>query len=99
MCEVNKDLSEYLNLQKLLDVESDVVWYNGRIVTRTSLHPRVLEIHHLANQGITGIEDRAWEIVHWPGITYDIEHTFSICRDSCRNALSQAALPAARSES
>ena len=44
------------------------------------------------------MEDRAREIVYWPGITNDIEHTRSIYRDCCRNAPSQAALPAATPE-
>ena len=62
------------------------------------LRPRVLEIIHSAHQGMTGIEDCAIEIFYWPGITNDIEHTRSICKDCCRNAPSQAALPAARPE-
>ena len=98
MCEVNKDLSEYWDVRKLLDVESDVVWYNGRIVMPTSLHPRALEILHSAHQGITGMEDRTGEILYWPGITNDIEHTRSTCRDFCKNAPLQVALPAARPE-
>jgi len=97
-CELSSDLAPYWNIRNSLDVENDVVWYNGRIVLPPSLRSRALEVLHSAHQGVTGMEDRSREIVYWPGITDDIERTRSSCRICCRNAPSQASLPAATPE-
>ena len=86
-------LSPYWNIRKSLDVEDDVVWYNGRILVPASLRSRALGVLHSAHQGITGMEDRAREIVYLPGITNDIARTQNSCRDCCRNAPQQATLP------
>ena len=92
-CELVGELSPYWNIRKSLDVEDDVVWYNGRILVPASLRSRALGVLHSTHQGITGMEDRAREIVYWPGITNDIAHTRNSCRDCCRNAPQQATLP------
>jgi len=44
------------------------------------------------------MEDRARGVVYWPGITHDIQLTRSSCADCCKNAPSQAPLPAAAPE-
>merc|ERR1719494_100120 len=93
-----KDLSPYWNIRNSLYVEGDVVWSNGRIVVPASFRSRALDVLHSAHQGITSMENRAREIVYWPGMTNDIESTRSCCRECCRNAPSQAALPAAAPE-
>ena len=60
---LNKDLSPYWNIRNSLDVEGEVVWYNGRIVVPASLPSRALDVPHSARQGITSMENRAREIV------------------------------------
>ena len=98
LCDLSSDLAPYWNIRNLLDVESDVVWYNGRIVLPPSLRDRALEVLHSAHQGVTGMTDRSRTVVYWPGITDDIQSTRSSCKICCRNAPSQASLPAATPE-
>ena len=42
--------------------------------------------------------DRAQSVVYWPGITEDIHRARTSCKAYCRNAPSQAALPATTPE-
>ena len=55
LCDISSELIPYWNIRSSLDVESDVVWYNGRIVIPLTLRSRVLEILHSAHQGISGM--------------------------------------------
>lgn len=98
LCDISSELIPYWNIRSSLDVESDVVWYDGRIVIPLTLRSRVLEILHSAHQGISGMEDRSRTVVYWPGITEDIERTRNNCRICCKNAPSQASLPASTTE-
>ena len=94
ICELDSSLAPYWNIRNSLVVEDDVVWYNNRVVLPPSLRPRALEVLHSAHQGVSAMEDRARGIVYWPGITYDIQITRNSCTDCCKNAPSQASLPA-----
>ena len=88
-------LAPYWNIRNSLVVsDGSVVWYNNRVVLPLSLRPRALEILHSAHQGVSGMEDRARSIVYWPGITNDIQHMRDSCSVCCKNAPSQAPLPA-----
>jgi len=97
-CDLNSELAPYWNIRNSLDIESDVIWYNSRIVLPLSLRSRALEVLHSAHQGVTGMEDRARCVVYWPGITDDIKRLRSSCAICCKNAPSQASLPAATPE-
>ena len=44
------------------------------------------------------MEERAREVVYWPGITNDIACTRDTCKECCRNAPQQAALPVSAPE-
>ena len=97
--ELDSSLAPYWNIRNSLVVmEGDVVWYNDRLVLPLSLRPRALEVLHSAHQGVSCMEDRARGIVYWPGITADIQFTRDSCPDCCKNAPSQAPLPAAAPE-
>ena len=96
--ELSNELAPFWSIRNLLDVESDVVWYDGRIVLPPSLRHRALEVLHSAHQGVTGMSDRAQATVYWPGITNDIQRIRSSCKTCCRNAPSQASLPAVTPE-
>ena len=88
-------LAPYWNIRNSLVVSNgNVVWYNNRVVLPPSLRPRALEILHSAHQGVSGMEERARSIVYWPGITNDIQHMRDSCSICCKNAPSQAPLPA-----
>ena len=92
--ELNPELSQFWNVRNQLSVSEDVIWYNGRIVLPASLRPRALEILHSAHQGASGMQDRAQTLLFWPGLTDDIHSTRGNCMECCRNAPSQAQLPA-----
>ena len=96
--ELDSSLAPYWNIRNYLFVEENVVWYNDRIILPPSLRPRALEVLHSAHQGVSSMEDRARSVVYWPGITHDIQLTRSNCADCCKNAPSQAPLPAAAPE-
>lgn len=93
--DMSSELAPYWSIRNQLDVERDVIWYNGRIVLPLSLRNRALDVLHSAHQGVAGMLDRAQTVVYWPGISNDIQRTRSSCRICCRNAPSQAPLPAA----
>ena len=93
--ELDDALAPYWNIRKSLVVsDGNVVWYNDRLVLPTTLRPKALEILHSAHQGVSGMEDRARDIVYWPGITNDIQEKRNGCPICCKNAPSQAPLPA-----
>ena len=92
--DLSSDLIPYWSIRNQLQVDNDVVWYNDRIVLPPSLRERALDVLHSAHQGVSGMTDRAQSVVYWPGITEDIQRARSSCRACCRNAPSQAALPA-----
>ena len=93
--ELDDALAPYWNIRKSLVVsDGNVVWYNDRLVLPTTLRPKALEILHSAHQGVSGMEDRARDIVYWSGITNDIQEKRNGCPICCKNAPSQAPLPA-----
>ena len=93
--ELDDALAPYWNIRKSLVVtDGNVVWYNDRVVLPSTLQPKALEILHSAHQGVSGMEDRARGIVYWPGITRDIQEKRDGCQICCKNAPSQAPLPA-----
>ena len=93
--ELNDALAPYWNIRKSLVVsDGNVVWYNDRVVLPHTLRLKALEILHSAHQGVSGMEDRARNIVYWPGITKDIQEKRDGCSICCKNAPSQASLPA-----
>ena len=92
--DLSSDLIPYWSIRNQLQVDNDVVWYNDRIVLPPSLRARALDVLHSAHQGVSGMTDRAQSVVYWPGITEDIQRARSSCKACCRNAPSQAALPA-----
>ena len=97
-CELSSDLLPYWPIRASLEIESGVVWCKGRIIVPESLRPRVLEILHSAHQGVSSMEDRARTIVYWPGMSNDIAQIRNGCRVCCKNAPSQAPLPAKNPE-
>ena len=93
--EFNRALAPYWNIRKSLVVSNgNVVWYNDRLVLPKSLRSKALEILHSAHQGVSAMEARARTTVYWPGITKDIQEKRDSCSICCKNAPSQAALPA-----
>ena len=94
LSELNQELSKFWRIRNLLSVAEDVIWYDGRVVLPASLQSRALEILHSAHQGTSGMQDRAHTFMYWPGITDDISSTRGNCRECCKNAPSQAQLPA-----
>ena len=96
--DLSSELIPYWSIRNQLQVDSDVVWYNDRIVLPPSLRARALDVLHSAHQGVSGMTDRAQSVVYWPGITEDIHRARTSCKACCRNAPSQAALPATTPE-
>ena len=78
---------------KSLYAEEGVLLYQDRVVVPPSLRRRVLQNLHAAHQGTSSMEQRAYAIVYWPGISKDIRETREGCADCNRNAPSQAATP------
>ena len=74
-------------------VQDEVLMYNDRVIVPPSLRHRVLQHLHSAHQGISTMEQRARNIVYWPGLSKDIQDIRERCTDCNRNAPSQAATP------
>ena len=93
--DLSHELAPYWSIRNQLDIEDNVVWYDGRIVVPVTLRDRALDVLHSAHQGVSGMLNRARTILYWPGISNDIQRIRNSCTVCCRNAPSQAPLPAA----
>ena len=78
---------------KSLYAEEGVLLCQDSVVVPPSLRRRVLQNLHAAHQGTSSMEQRAYAIVYWPGISKDIRETREGCADCNRNTPSQAATP------
>ena len=50
-----------------------------RIVVPTMMRKKLLEREHLANSGITKIQDSVKSKYYWPGIKRDVKETVQTC--------------------
>ena len=87
------EIREFHKFQHGLMVMDGVVCYKNRVVVPKVLQQRVLEILHKVHQGVSGMVNRAEQVVFWPCITMDISKMRSACRTCLRNAPSQSAGP------
>ena len=66
-----------------------VIMSNDRIVMPRPLRKRVLQLLHGGHQGVVSMKNRARGIVHWPGLSTDIDATRDLCSTCNRIAPSQ----------
>ena len=86
-------ISPYKSIWESSYEQEGVLMYQDRVIVPPSLRRKVLENLHAAHQGISTMEQRARQIVYWPGMSTDIRAIREQCPDCNRNAPSQAATP------
>ena len=86
-------LSHYKRYMGEFTVLDGVIFSGNRILIPRSLRQEVLEVLHMAHQGVTGMYHAAQHSVMWPGLHDDLEGVRRAC-DSCNvNARSNSNLP------
>ena len=91
--DMDMEIREFHKFRHGLMVMDGVVCYKNRVIVPKVLQQRVLEILHTVHQGVSGMVNRAEQVVFWPCITMDISKMRSACRTCLRNAPSQSAGP------
>lgn len=86
-------IASFWPYRKALYVSDGVIMYQDRVVVPPHLRRSVLHNLHSAHQGTSQMEQRARNIVFWPGMTAEIQATRGACHDCNRNAPSLAHLP------
>ena len=76
-------LQPYWGGRHHLSVDHGIVLKGNRIVVPTSLRPQVLRDLHAPHQGIVRTKSRARRVVHWPGMSRQLEDLIRDCQP-CR---------------
>ena len=76
-------LQPYWGGRHHLSVDHGIVLKGNRIVVPTSLRPQVLRDLHAPHQGIVRTKSRARQVVHWPGMSRQLEDLIRDCQP-CR---------------
>ena len=88
-------IAEFTRFKSSLYIgDSELVFYQDRVIIPSSLRSHALKTLHSAHQGVSSMERRAHAIIFWPGITNDIQRIRDQCAECNTNAPSQAPLPA-----
>ena len=94
-CPASEVIHSFWKYRKALYELDGVIKYDDRVVVPQTLRERVLKMFHAAHQGVSTMEQRARELVFWPGMTLSFDRIRASCRECTANAPSQATQPAA----
>jgi hypothetical protein len=86
-------LREFHLRQEDISVVGSVVLINERVVVPRTLRKETIRILHSGHCGVTGMSDRAREVMFWPGMIQEIKDRRTRCQTCTRTAPSQAAAP------
>ena len=75
-------VDQYNRYREALSVLDGVPMYGRRVIVPAGLRSEVLQCLHSGHQGTSKMNERALQVVFWPGITTDIE-TIRQGRDRC----------------
>ena len=89
----SEDITPYWQYRKSLYTCDGVVMYKDRVVIPPSLCRSAVENLHAAHQAVSTMEQRARDIVFWPGMTADIQRIRDACVDCNKIAPLQPSLP------
>ena len=95
----DENFDDFTRVRQYLSEKDGVILYKNRIVIPSNLRSEVMKILHSAHQGTSSMENRASEMVWWPGMKKDIAETREKCQSCIINAPSQAAMPPVYPES
>ena len=93
-----EDIIPYWQYRKSLYTCDGVIMYKDRVVMPPSLRQSASESLHAAHQSVSTMEQRARDIIFWPGMTADIQRIRDACTDCNKIAPSQPSLPSAPSK-
>ena len=66
-------VAQYNRYREALSVLDGVAMYGRRVIVPAGLRSEVLQCLHSGHQGTSKMNERALQVVFWPGITNDIE--------------------------
>ena len=87
--ELQGALKQFWQFREQLWIGDDVVFKGDQILIPLALRPAILEVLGSAHQGEVAMNDRAREILFWPGITNDIRAVKRNCMACWVSAPSQ----------
>ena len=94
-CPASEVLHSFWQYRKALYELDGVIMYDDRVVVPRTLRQKVLRMFHAAHQGVSTMEQRARELVFWPGMTLSFDGIRASCQECTANAPSQPKQPAA----
>ena len=94
-CPDSEVLHSFWQYRKALYELDGVIMYDDRVVVPRTLRQKVLRMFHAAHQGVSTMEQRARELVFWPGMTLSFDGIRASCQECTANAPSQPKQPAA----
>ncbi|XP_031353678.1 uncharacterized protein K02A2.6-like [Photinus pyralis] len=73
------ELKPYFQIRNDLHSFDDLLFYNDRVIVPKSLRSKMLQFLHEVHFGITKTQQRAKQILFWPGLNGDIENVVKEC--------------------
>ena len=83
-------LKPYFERRTELSTEKGCVLWGSRIVVPTVLRKDVLDLLHIAHQGVVAVKALARSYVWWPRINEEIENVIQLCQ-ACQNSQNRPA--------
>lgn len=78
-CCIGTSLYQYWPIRHTISIRNGVLMAGDRIVIPQGARQMMLERLHLAHQRIQRTKAQARKVMHWPGMTQDIEHMVEKC--------------------
>ena len=94
-CPASEVIHSFWQYRKALYELDGVIMYDDRVVVPRTLRQKVLRMFHSAHQGVSTMEQRARELVFWPGMTLSFDGIRASCQECTANVPSQPKQPAA----
>ena len=88
-----EQLREFFAKKEDLSCVDNVVMVGSRVVIPRALRKVATNILHSGHCGVTGMAERAREVMYWPGLTEEIEEARAGCKTCIRIAPSQPSAP------
>lgn len=73
------ELNHYFSIRNDITVQSDLVYYNDRLVVPQSLRRYTLQTLHETHLGFNKLKLKVQELIYWPGLISDLKNLISSC--------------------